>query len=115
MTQHDMEFNASDWLPHLPWRGQFYCTIEASWIVEDHSFSYAGTHCTGGMPGTHYCYGVECEEAEIIDEVYDDEDNEIILSATEQKYYSELAMDRIPDREKPYPSEVIDYYKDCDY
>lgn len=110
-TQHDMQFTASDWLPHLPWRGQFYCTIEASWIVEDQSFSYAGTHCTGGMPGTHYCYGVECEDVEIVDKIYDVKDDEIALSSEEHEYYTRLAMDRIPDSEEPYASEVIDYYK----
>lgn len=111
-TEHELEFDMSDWLPHLPWRGRFYCTIEVQWAIEDNSFSYAGTHCTGGRAGIHYCYGVEAEDAHIVGAVYDDEDNEVVLTWREIEYYSRLSLDRIDEREHPDPSDLMEYYRD---
>lgn len=34
-------------------------------IERDASFDYAGTHCTGGEPGTHHCTETEIEDIEI--------------------------------------------------
>ena len=111
-TDHDLEFDMSDWLPHLPWRGRFYCNVEVQWALEDNSFDYAGTHCTGGRSGTHYCYGVEAEDAHIVGKVYDDEDNEIVLTKHEHKHYELLALDRIDPREEPDPSDIMEYNYD---
>ena len=42
------------------------------WSVENDSFDYAGTHCTGGQSGTHelpdYCQAESCEIQSIEDE-----------------------------------------------
>lgn len=109
-TEHDLEFDMSDWLPHLPWRGQFYCNVEVQWVLEDNSFDYAGTHCTGGRSGTYNCYSVEAEDAHIVGKVYDEKDNEIVLTVDERAHYEILALDRI--EEKPDPSDVMEYYYD---
>lgn len=109
-TEHDLEFDMSDWLPHLPWRGQFYCNVEVQWGLEDNSFDYAGTHCTGGRSGTYNCYSVEAEDAHIVGKVYDEKDNEIVLTVDERAHYEILALDRI--EEKPDPSDVMEYYYD---
>ena len=57
------------------------CHKSAKIIALDSSFSYAGTHCTGGRSGIHYpsdygmpitdCCEVEVPEAEIIEPDYD--------------------------------------------
>ena len=44
-------------------------------IPFDDSFDYAGTHCTGGQPGTHHLpiwYGTDCCEALLEDYVPED-------------------------------------------
>ena len=43
------------------------CNQPCEIIMIDDSFDYAGTHCTGGMPGRHHVppyAGSECCEAE---------------------------------------------------
>ena len=49
------------------------CRQPCKVIPLDNSFDYAGTHCTGGRPGTHYPAGYgdpvsDCCEAEVEDE-----------------------------------------------
>jgi len=39
------------------------CGKESQTRIQDDSFDYAGTHCTGGLPGTHHYplyYVTEC-------------------------------------------------------
>ena len=39
----------------------YHVEFEATFRVEDNSFDYAGTHCTGGRSGTHVQFDMEME------------------------------------------------------
>ena len=43
-----------DWSMYLPFQSEeFNVIVTLYYDIVDHSFDYAGTHCTGGVGGTH--------------------------------------------------------------
>ena len=48
------------------------CYEETEEVFIDQSFDYAGTHCTGGLAGTHHAgyMGSQCCEAETSDGIW---------------------------------------------
>ena len=113
--EHDLEFDMSNWLPHLPFRSAgFGVNVKGSWGLEDASFDYAGTHCTGGMSGTHYCYEVVLIEVEIQDAACCETGEFISLTDAETKYYETIAKDMMKDnwQESPDASSIREYHED---
>jgi len=54
------------------------CNQECTPVLQDDSFDYSGTHCTGGKDGTHHIpvyYTSDCCEAELEDYNPSDEDS----------------------------------------
>tara|TARA_B100002019_G_scaffold279237_1_gene280899 strand:- start:49 stop:486 length:438 start_codon:yes stop_codon:yes gene_type:complete len=60
---------------------KYYASLygTAHWSIENDSFDYAGTHCTGGMSGTHHlpdyaeCQDFSLDQINLYFEVYDKE------------------------------------------
>jgi hypothetical protein len=70
----------------------------AHWNIENDSFDYAGTHCTGGMSGTHYlpdyadCQDFSLDQINLYFEIYDREIG--AWFEAERKFISKSKKDR---------------------
>lgn len=81
-------------------------TVEATWILEDASFDYAGTHCTGGMSGTHECYNVELEEVVFVDASCIESGETIALTSEQRESYTTQAKEMLKDNSEESPCHV---------
>ncbi len=114
-TEYECEINMSNWVPCLPFRSNgIYLLLECSWSIEDVSFDYAGTHCTGGRSGTHHDYNTILDEVTIAEASCAEHGESILLTEQEKKLYSEIASDCITNDYKAHPSEYdfANYYSD---
>lgn len=113
--EHELEFDMSTWLPHLPFREHgMGINVKGSWTLEDASFDYAGTHCTGGRSGTHVCHSVVLEEIDIEDASCGYSGEIISLTEVELEYYTKQAFDMLKDdyQESPDESSIREHYAD---
>lgn len=81
-------------------------TVEGTWIMEDASFDYAGTHCTGGRSGTHECYSIVLEEVVFVDASCPESGEILTLTSDEQESYTTQAKEMLKDDCKEAPCEV---------
>lgn len=108
-TEYEYEIDMSNWIPCLPFRSNgIYLLLKCSWSIEDVSFDYAGTHCTGGRSGTHYDYYTVLDEVTIAEASCAEHDEPILLTKEEQKLYTKIASNRITHDYKSHPS-VYEY------
>lgn len=58
--------------------GNLITAFHVKWecFEEDNSFDYAGTHCTGGRSGTHYCSGPAIRDVFVEGYWYENEEEE---------------------------------------
>lgn len=86
----------------------------AHWSIENDSFDYAGTHCTGGMSGTHHlpdyalCEDFSLDQINVYFEVYDREMG--AWFEAERKFIWKSKKDRtfIKRFELDYREEIMD-------
>lgn len=77
---YEFEFDSKQkYMGIVPVR-KYYATLigDAQWSIENDSFDYAGTHCTGGRSGTHHLpdyaeiQSFELDEIHLYFEIYDE-------------------------------------------
>lgn len=104
-TEYEYEINMSNWVPCLPFRSNgIYLLLECNWSIEDVSFDYAGTHCTGGRSGTHYDYNTVLDSVTITEASCPEYDKRILLTSQEKETYSSIATNRITKDYMSHPS-----------
>jgi hypothetical protein len=81
-------------------------TVEGTWKMEDASFDYAGTHCTGGRSGTQECYNIVLEEVVFVDASCPESGETLTLTSDEQESYTTKAKEMLEDNCKEAPCEV---------
>lgn len=77
----EFEFDSEAKYMGIQPKRKYYATLigDAQWSIENDSFDYAGTHCTGGRSGTHHlpdyaeCQDFSLDQINVYFEVYDKE------------------------------------------
>jgi hypothetical protein len=112
-TNYEYEIDMSNWLPCLPFRSnRIYLLLECNWSIEDVSFDYAGTHCTGGRSGTYYSNDTILDSVTITEASCVEYGKTILLTSQEQETYTSIATNRITKDYMSHPTvnEYEDYH-----
>lgn len=113
---YEFEFDSKQkYMGIMPTR-KYYASLYgiANWSVENDSFDYAGTHCTGGRSGTHHlpnyalCEDFSLDQVHVYFEIYDKEMGAWFES--ERKFIWKHKSDRafIKRFEADYREEIMD-------